>query len=912
MIPHIPDQRKFKSKTKGAFDDLNAYIEGELEQGVGREPVGQKRISIESEPNTLDDLVNYATALTDKDSKAEKCIAIRTHGINGGLETASAEMNAVARKNRRCKDPAYHIILSWPEHEQPAPELIFDAAEHALKALGLAEHQYVLAIHGNTDNMHCHISVNRVHPTTFRSPNIEWAVKTLHLAARQSEIKHGWSHDNGIYIVETNGHGKKQIVLNQDFAKSLNQSVPRVHRDLGTEEQILPAWHDPQSLDSWLKTKVAKALKHALPELDSWAALHAWLSPYGIDLRDSGGGGMRLHATSPETGEILDIAASKGLRLLKRPDLEKRWGPFRNAVEVPCTVPDLSHLSPADIAQGVQDVINNTLDNGNPPEHIIRAQQRAQRALSEGAGGLHELSNSDVDVPGQDRGVLLPDSVPGGVGDVQAGADPGLRRTGAVAPGGPGEGERERSKRSLNRNDAQRAQRKEERAAARVDLRHRFAQYQRFVRAGDTAHFQRLKELQSARREALQLIRKEGKAAIAAIPRTTPADLRLLIVSEIEAASLRRTLQADAEFQTNSRSLKATRAAPLSWRAWLYEQANLGDQAALSALRGIVYQAQRDAKKEREGEGEDQEEGEDLEEDSEDKREREYRKVMARLLDEEKKEAAIRSARSAYARPYEADALLTRHAGMQWRVTGNGNVQFSDVAGQHLFTDRGSRVTFDRVRVTDEEIRLALAHSKQKFGNRLTLTGSDAVFTQRMARLADDMGMVVLNPEMRTVITQHRAQRVLEVMQATTIRPVTQAPEAQRPVAQQDPKQVPPAVEEVLGNASQPAAADPVRDAVPQMTPQERLRAKVLAIDPYAVFVVPDPQNRTLRYFGPIAAALEGPHEGFAQHTGRSVYALHMASVPAHAGELQVNVDYRSGNAVVSVEDGRGKGTTER
>ena len=132
MIPHIPDQRKFKSKTKGAFDDLNAYIEGELEQGVGREPVGQKRISIESEPNTLDDLVNYATALTDKDSKAEKCIAIRTHGINGGLETASAEMNAVARKNRRCKDPAYHIILSWPEHEQPAPELIFDAAEHAL------------------------------------------------------------------------------------------------------------------------------------------------------------------------------------------------------------------------------------------------------------------------------------------------------------------------------------------------------------------------------------------------------------------------------------------------------------------------------------------------------------------------------------------------------------------------------------------------------------------------------------------------------------------------------------------------------------------------------------------------------------------------------------------------------------
>ncbi|MHB8951105.1 MAG: LPD7 domain-containing protein [Rhodoferax sp.] len=77
--------------------------------------------------------------------------------------------------------------------------------------------------------------------------------------------------------------------------------------------------------------------------------------------------------------------------------------------------------------------------------------------------------------------------------------------------------------------------------------------------------------------------------------------------------------------------------------------------------------------------------------------------------------------------------------------------------GDHLFTDRGNRVTFDRVRVSDDEIRLALAHAQQKFGQQLTLTGDDPIFTERMARLADDMGMTIINPEMQPVIAAHRA-----------------------------------------------------------------------------------------------------------------------------------------------------------
>lgn len=77
--------------------------------------------------------------------------------------------------------------------------------------------------------------------------------------------------------------------------------------------------------------------------------------------------------------------------------------------------------------------------------------------------------------------------------------------------------------------------------------------------------------------------------------------------------------------------------------------------------------------------------------------------------------------------------------------------------GTVFFNDRGNRLTFDKDRVTDDEIRIALAHAQTKFGTALKLTGEDPAFTSRMARLADDMGLTVLNPELEPVVLAHRA-----------------------------------------------------------------------------------------------------------------------------------------------------------
>jgi hypothetical protein len=860
MIPHIPHQRQNKSNTSKPFNDLIEYIE----EDKGQEKLKPQEIEFEK-------ILNYASASHDKTGE-EKCIAVRTHGVSS-LENASAEMNAVSVKNTRCKDPAFHFILSWPEHEKPEPNLIFDAAEHAIEALGLAQHQYVIAIHGNTDNMHCHVAVNRVHPDTHKSRHIEWAQKTLHKAARESEIKHGWAHDRGIYIVNTLDSGEKKIELSDEHGKAVKDALPYVHRELDQEE-VLPPWHDPESLETWLKTDVQKVLKRALPKLKDWNALHGWLAKYGIQLTDTGGGGMRLYATAEETGEVLDMPASKGLRLLKRAELEERWGKFRSGAIEPdpdipsypadsdddfevttSVVPDLSHLTKKQLMKGVNHVLRQSPDGGIPPNAsnlFLHAESDRRIPPTHRRGSLYELPVRGLDGHRQGSEMLLPDVIHVHVGDERTRQDPDLRwtRDGTT-----------RSRRSLNRNNELREIRKDQRAAARADLRSRFSQYKRFVRENDIDHWAKLKDIKAIRSEELKNIRTETKNARLDVRKNKDfksAD-RLNIHIAIDLESSRRKLKAETDYQVKVNAINATRVPPLGWREWLYEQSNLGDQAALSALRGIVYQAQRDAKK-----AQDESTALEIKEafTAADKEMR-FKQLMARLVEEEKKEMAIRAASIDAMRPYEADALLRKYLGLQWKVTGNGNIEYSDRDSMHMFTDRGNRITFDKVIVTDDEIKVALEHARNKFGRELTLTGNDPVFTARMARIADDMGIAILNSEMQNIIAQHRESRIMKGVQLQ-----------QESVLPEEIK------------------IEPDTDIAITTTSQD-LQSKILAINPRAKFIVPNTEDRSQVYLGPIVGLSDSADQKeFVQHIGRGVYVIHQFESPENSLGKTFEIQY--------------------
>ncbi len=77
----------------------------------------------------------------------------------------------------------------------------FDCVRHTLKSLELSKHQYVAAVHTDTDNLHVHVAVNRVHPETGY---INWLSlepgKKLSRACRELELKHGFAPDNGCFV----------------------------------------------------------------------------------------------------------------------------------------------------------------------------------------------------------------------------------------------------------------------------------------------------------------------------------------------------------------------------------------------------------------------------------------------------------------------------------------------------------------------------------------------------------------------------------------------------------------------------------------------------------------------------------------------------------------------------------------
>lgn len=123
------------------------------------------------------------------------------------LSSAAAEMKAVATQNARVKDAVYHVVLSWPTNESPTDAEAFECGAYALGAVGMADRQYVFAVHRDTDNTHLHIAVNRVNPDMFAAVYPERDYFKLDGAMRELELRYGWQHDNGPYAVfERNGH----------------------------------------------------------------------------------------------------------------------------------------------------------------------------------------------------------------------------------------------------------------------------------------------------------------------------------------------------------------------------------------------------------------------------------------------------------------------------------------------------------------------------------------------------------------------------------------------------------------------------------------------------------------------------------------------------------------------------------
>jgi hypothetical protein len=286
MIAEVPPKRR---DGKSSFVKLVSYvtIRDDVEMSETLSPENPFVRKSRSEAAIFNNLVEYATRnplpesvdviATFPDGRQHLwCGDVITETNCFSLATAASEMNMVAMQNTRCRDPVYHVILSWPEAERPAPEQIFDCARHCINRMGMEGHQYVCAIHDDTDNLHCHLSVNRVNPVSYKAASLYNDRLILDRCCREMELKYGWQHANGPYMVNSEGN----IVRKRNFYKS----APAAAREL-------EHFSDKESLFSY-------AVDHCRKKIDSlffqqnynWDEVHNVFTAAGLELRQKGQG----------------------------------------------------------------------------------------------------------------------------------------------------------------------------------------------------------------------------------------------------------------------------------------------------------------------------------------------------------------------------------------------------------------------------------------------------------------------------------------------------------------------------------------------------------------------------------------------------------------------------------------------
>ena len=201
-------------------------------------------------------------------------VACETNAFS--YETASAEMNMVAAQNRRIVDPVYHFIISWPKADEPTDAQVFESVQYALKSIGLEGHQYVTAIHRDTDNVHAHVAANRVNPITYKAANMWGDVDTLQKSMRILEHHYGFTQDNGPWQVNAD---------NQLIRPGLHyQSAPQ-----GAAKREI--FSNKESLHQYAVNAVRFKIDEVLGNSEaSWKRLHLILHASGLGLREQGGG----------------------------------------------------------------------------------------------------------------------------------------------------------------------------------------------------------------------------------------------------------------------------------------------------------------------------------------------------------------------------------------------------------------------------------------------------------------------------------------------------------------------------------------------------------------------------------------------------------------------------------------------
>ena len=233
-------------------------------------------------------LVKY---LIDGQDKLQRVGEVRvTNCYSGDVRFAVLEtLNTQARNTRAGPDRTYQI-LSFRAGEEVDRETLALIEERVCNALGFADHQRVSVVHHDTDNLHVHIAINKIHPTRYTIHNPYRDFHTLAQVCEQIEAD---------YQLEKDNHQARKCGAENRAA------------DMESHAGV-------ESLLGWIRGECGDQIRAA----KSWGELHAVLRDQGLELR------QRANGLVFADGSGVMVKASAVDRAFSQPKMEARLGEF--------------------------------------------------------------------------------------------------------------------------------------------------------------------------------------------------------------------------------------------------------------------------------------------------------------------------------------------------------------------------------------------------------------------------------------------------------------------------------------------------------------------------------------------------------------------------------------------------------
>jgi hypothetical protein len=148
-----------------------------------------------SQPKDFRSLAEYLPGKGGKDRPERVAWKYARNLSTDEQELAAEIMEATAAQNTRCKNPAYHFMVSFDPKDAKAGKITQDAmreiAEDIIKRMGLSEYQALVYAHHDKDHPHMHFLVNRIHPGTLKAYSRHEDGKRLHAVCRDIAKERG-------------------------------------------------------------------------------------------------------------------------------------------------------------------------------------------------------------------------------------------------------------------------------------------------------------------------------------------------------------------------------------------------------------------------------------------------------------------------------------------------------------------------------------------------------------------------------------------------------------------------------------------------------------------------------------------------------------------------------------------------